>query len=93
MDNFVVNGNNKIKMKWIIDNKPTNVVISYFMGPDYDIRSLLDALKVVNSNAKNTIMVENNPVFPDKDKFLQVLPVIMKPYSNPKSIQIQNMNF
>ena len=84
--------NNKIKMKWIVDNKPTNVVISYYMGPDYDIRSLLDALKVVNSNAKNTIMVENNPVFPDKDKFLQVLPVIMKPYSNPKSIQIQNMN-
>jgi len=76
--------NNERKMTWIIENKPTNVVISYFMGPDYEVRSLLESLNSVKSNVNNVIVVENNPVFPDKDRFLQLLPKIMKPYSNPK---------
>lgn len=83
--------NNEIKMKWILDNKPTNVIISYFMGPDHDVKSLLESINIVKSNVESVILIENNPVFPDKDKFLQLLPKIMKPYSNPKIFRQEEM--
>lgn len=84
--------NNINKMEWIAKNKPDNVIVSYFMVPGLDVQSLLDSLNEVGAQAKNVILIENNPVFPDKDKFLQPLPVVMKPYSNPKSFRLQDMN-
>ena len=78
--------NNMDKMDWITKNNPDNLIISYFGLPD------LDSLNKVAAQVKNVILIENNPVFPDKDKFLQQLPVVMKSYSNPKSFRQQDMN-
>lgn len=78
--------NNIMKMDWIAKNKPNNVIVSYFGIPD------LDALKEVAAQVNNVILIEDNPVFPDKDEFLQQFPIVMKPYSNPKSFRLQDMN-
>ena len=84
--------NNIKKMEWIALNKPDNIIVSYYMVNGYDAQSLLDSLSDLGMNVKNVIFIENNPVFPDKDKFLQLLPVVMKPYPNPKSFRLQDMN-
>jgi len=61
------------------------------MNQDYDLKSLLEALDKVKLNVKNVILIENNPVFPDEDSFLQLLPKLMPPYSNPVMLRQEEM--
>lgn len=61
------------------------------MNQDYDLKSLLESLDKVKLNVKNVILIKNNPVFPDEDSFLQLLPKLMPPYSNPVMLRQEEM--
>jgi hypothetical protein len=53
---------------------------------------LLEALLEIKPFAGRVVLIENNPVFPDKGKFGERLPLIVKPYTPPKFFAINEMN-
>lgn len=84
--------NNNKKLKWVAEHNPEYLIISYFYQIDYNSLGLLDGVNSLAQNVKRVIFIENTPIFPDKSKFLQPLPKIMKPYSNPKSFKFNEMD-
>ena len=80
------------KKKWIIENRPEAIIVSYYMGPSYDQKLLLQALVEIRPYTSQILLIENNPIFPDGDKFNQQLPIIMKHYKAPRSFFLGEMD-
>jgi peptidoglycan/LPS O-acetylase OafA/YrhL len=83
---------NLIKMEWIAQNTPEVVIVSNYLGNYSDIELIYRAILKIKSTGVKVVLIENNPVFPDKGKFGERLPVILKPYTPPKSFPLSEMN-
>jgi peptidoglycan/LPS O-acetylase OafA/YrhL len=83
---------NSEKKKWIIKNRPEAIIVSYYMGAKYDQKLLLRALLDIRPYTSQILLIENNPIFPDGDKFNQQLPIIMRHYSAPRSFILSEMD-
>jgi peptidoglycan/LPS O-acetylase OafA/YrhL len=83
---------NLIKKKWIVQNSPEIIIVSYNFSNFFNVSLLLDALIDIKPYTSKVVLIENNPVFPDKGKFGERLPLIVKPYTPPKFFPIIEMN-
>jgi peptidoglycan/LPS O-acetylase OafA/YrhL len=83
---------NLIKKKWIVQNLPEVIIVSYNLGDRHNVSLLLEALLEIKPFAGRVVLIENNPIFPDKGKFGERLPLIVKPYTPPKFFAINEMN-
>jgi peptidoglycan/LPS O-acetylase OafA/YrhL len=83
---------NSEKKKWIIKNRPEAIIVSYYMGTKYDQKLLLQALLEIRPYTSQILLIENNPIFPDGDRFNQQLPIIMRHYNAPRSFILSGMD-
>ena len=77
--------------KWVIRNKPNLIIVSQFIYSDSEHSELRDALKKIKLQTQSVLLVENTPVFPDGKDFMVPRPLLMKPYSPPKSFSYSSM--
>jgi len=75
--------------KWIITNKPDIVVVSEYIRSDTNINELQNALSIIKSYVPQLLLIENNPIFPGNDRFLEARPLIMPP-ANPKKFFLKS---
>ena len=71
--------------KWIHLNKPTTVIVSFSIQPDVSQPNVLNTLSKLKLISQNVLLVENNPIFPDSNTFMQSSnPITIPPYDQPK---------
>ncbi|CAN2246152.1 COG1835 Predicted acyltransferases [actinobacterium SCGC AAA044-D11] len=83
---------NKEIMSWIEENTPDLVIVSQFIYKSSTQKDLREALLKLRSTTSNILLVENNPVFPDKKDFMISRPLLMKPHIPAKSFPISKMH-
>ena len=83
---------NKQMKAWVLQNKPNTIIISQFVRSDSSQSDLRNALSTLRSIVPNILLIENNPIFPDRKDFMVPRPLIMRsPYKPPKIFSISNM--
>ena len=75
--------NNQMKT-WVLKNKPAAIIVSQYVHSDSSQSDLRNALSTLRSVVPNILLIENNPVFPDRKDFMVSRPIIMAPYKPPK---------
>ena len=65
--------------KWIITNKPDVVVVSEYVRSDTNLNQLQNALSIIKLYVPHLLLIDNNPIFPGSDRFLEARPLIMPP--------------
>ena len=83
---------NQTTKRWIIQNKPDLVVVSQYLTRDDSYFEVREALIELSEVSKEILLIANNPVFPDGDKFMISRPVLMSPYAPPKVFLVGQMN-
>lgn len=78
-----INLNNQMK-GWVSQNRPDVIIVSNFVTSEMSQNDLRSALVTLQSIVPNVLLIENNPIFPDKD-FMNSRPLLMSPYKPPKS--------
>lgn len=87
-----VNVNNEA-LDWIRANKPALVIVAEYVTANSSLSSLSSALTTL-ANATNQIaLIENNPIFPDGEKFMVLGSVFSAPYEAPKEFKLSQMDF
>ena len=81
---------NKQMKTWVLRNKPAVIIISQFVQSDSSQSDLRNTLSTLRSIAPSILLIENNPIFPDKNDFMVSRPIIMSPYKPPKQF-VQSM--
>jgi peptidoglycan/LPS O-acetylase OafA/YrhL len=81
-----IDTNNSMK-KWVEQNKPNAIIVSQFVHSDSSQNDLRDALTTLRLIVPNILLIENNPIFPDKKDFMVERPIVMPAYKPPKSFR------
>jgi hypothetical protein len=88
---------NNIKMlDWVKNNKPNAVVISNYIRADDNLKSLVYALAQIRSLNSNILLLETNPIFPDKDVFFASRPLAAQIFFDvvySKEFPVEDMNY
>lgn len=71
-------------ISWIKTNKIDSLIVSQYVYADSTEKHLKNALLTIRSIVPSVLLVENNPVFPDKKDFMVQRPLVMPPYNPPK---------
>jgi peptidoglycan/LPS O-acetylase OafA/YrhL len=83
---------NNLEMKeWILREKPDAIVISQFIRSSSPQKVLRSALLSLRNAVPNVLLIENRPIFPDKDKFMVARPLFMSSYAPPKQFKKSQM--
>ena len=82
--------NNEIR-KWVEIYSPTTIIISQYVQSNSSQEELRKSLLSLKSLVPRLLLIENNPVFPDKNDFGVSRPVFMSPYDPPRSFPIREM--
>lgn len=82
---------NNLMEKWVEDNKPDAIIISWYVRSDSSQSYLKDTLTTLRSIVPNVLLIENNPIFPDGKDFMIGRPIVMPAYKPPKSFQQSRM--
>jgi len=77
---------------WIKTNKPAVVVVSQFIFRDSSQSDLRNALTTLHLAVPNLLLIENNPVFPDRKDFMVQRALILSPYKPAESFKQSNMD-
>ena len=77
---------------WIKVNKPVAVVVSQFIYRDSNQINLRHALSALHLIVPNILLIENNPVFPDKKDFMVQRALVLSPYKPAESFKQSNMD-
>ena len=83
--------NNQMK-SWVLRNKPGVIIVSQYVYSDSSQSDLRNALSTLRLIVPNVLLIENNPVFPDRKDFMVSRPIIMAPYKPPKQFSQMMMN-
>jgi peptidoglycan/LPS O-acetylase OafA/YrhL len=88
---------NNIKMlDWVRTNRPNAVIISNYVRTDDNLKSLVDALDELRSLNSNVLLLETNPIFPDKDLFFASRPLATQVFFDvvyAKEFPVEEMNY
>jgi peptidoglycan/LPS O-acetylase OafA/YrhL len=84
---------NSLMKKWVEENKPYAIIVSQFVRSDLSQNELKDALSTLRSIVPNILLIENNPIFPDRKDFMLKRPLVMSPYEAPKKFKHSMMEF
>jgi len=71
-------------LSWVEENKPVAIIVSQFVQSDSSQSELRNAISKLHLIVPNVLLIENNPIFPDRKYFMSRLPLIMSPYKPPK---------
>lgn len=82
-DNCIDN-NNSMK-KWVEENRPYAIIVSQLVRSNSSQKDLRDAVSTLRSIVPNILLIENNPIFPDKKNYMIGRPIVMPAYKPPKS--------
>ena len=74
-------------LEWVVDNKPSAIIVSQFVYSKSNQNDLRDGLFRLHSIVPNIVLVENNPIFPDERDFMVDRPIVMPVYKPPKRFQ------
>jgi peptidoglycan/LPS O-acetylase OafA/YrhL len=86
-----IDRNSSLK-KWITNNRPTVVIVSQYLTTNNDLSEIKDALLQLKNLVPNLLIIENTPVFPATDGFMQSRPLIMPPAKPRKIVLKSEMN-
>jgi hypothetical protein len=79
---------NNLEMKeWVLENMPDAIVVSQFIQNNSPQKELRSALLSLRNAVPSVLLIQNNPIFPDKDKFMVARPIIVSPYVPPKQFK------
>jgi hypothetical protein len=84
---------NRAILKWVKRNKLDAIVVSEFPRFDSSQADLRNGLSTLQAIVPKIVLIENNPVFPDLNKFMVSRPLIMPPYNAPKSFPQSSMQY
>ena len=76
---------------WIQVNKPDLIIISQYVRSELsqgEIRSGISTLKAI---IPDILLIENTPVFPDKEDFMVPRTILMSQYKPPKTFKLSEM--
>jgi len=82
---------NRQMKKWVLENRPNAIIVSQFVQSKSSQIGLMEALTSLRAIVPNILLVENSPVFPDGKDFMFSRPLIMSPYSPPKTFAEDEM--
>ena len=83
--------NNSMK-KWVKENKPDTIIVSQFVRSDSSQNDLRNALSTLQSIVPNMLLIENNPIFPDRENFMVRRPLVMSPDKPLKEFSQSSMD-
>ena len=69
--------------KWVDSNSPNLIVVSQYVHSDSNLLELKSALIKLKLIVPYLLVIDNNPIFPGEDRFLEARPLIMPP-AKPK---------
>jgi hypothetical protein len=84
--------NNDVMKKWVLKNKPDAIIVSEYILKEFSQAEFKNALTILHSLVPNILLIENNPVFPDRKDFMVERPLVMSPYKPPKFFKRSEMN-
>ena len=71
--------------KWVEENNPFAIIVSQFVRSDSSQDDLRNALSTLRLVVPKLLLIENNPIFPDKKDFMIDRPIVMPVYDPPKT--------
>jgi peptidoglycan/LPS O-acetylase OafA/YrhL len=83
--------NNREMKKWVLKNVPNAIVVSQFVQTNSPQEELRSALLSLRNAVPNVLLIQNSPIFPDKDEFMVARPLLMSPYAPPKQFKKSRM--
>ena len=83
---------NERVLTWAKSNNPELILLSQYVYIDTPQSELREGLTRFHSLGSKVVLVENNPIFPDRFEYMVQRPLILPPYSAPKSFPIHSMN-
>jgi hypothetical protein len=78
-------------LSWAQKQKPSVIIVSQFVKDDSSQIDLRNALATLRLMTPNVLLIENTPVFPDKNRFMVRLPLLFPRYHPPKSFPQSKM--
>ena len=82
---------NKQMKKWVLVNRPDAIIVSQFVQSRSSQIDLMNALTSLHKIVPNLLLIENSPVFPDGKDFMFSRPLLLSPYSPPKTFEKGSM--
>jgi hypothetical protein len=83
--------NNQL-FNWISLNKPDLIIVSQYVHKNDNLINFKLALKKILLVSSNVLLVENNPVFPDKSDYMIGRPILANVYAPPKQFSKDMMD-
>lgn len=83
---------NKRIFEWAKINRPKVTIVSQYVYSDIPQSDLRDALNQLYSLGGKVLLIQNNPIFPDKYQYMVQRPLTFKPYVPPKYFLETSMN-
>jgi peptidoglycan/LPS O-acetylase OafA/YrhL len=74
----------------IAERKPNAILVSQAISNDWDIKPVLDAILRLKAYSPHVSVLGSTPVFPDPNRFMKSMPILVPPYVPPKEF---NLNF
>ena len=71
--------------------QPDAVIVSQFVHSYSNLQELKSALTKIKRVKSNLLLIGNNPIFPDKDKYMSQGLLFGKKYNPPKSFKVSKM--
>jgi peptidoglycan/LPS O-acetylase OafA/YrhL len=78
--------------RYIAKLKPDAILISQSISVNYDLRPLKEAIVKLKSYSGNVAIVGDTPVFPDSDRFMRPMPIVISPYKAPQKFDFSSMD-
>ena len=76
---------NRRTVEWVLRNTPNVIIVSQSINSESNLSDLENALSTLHSIVPNILLIENTPIFPDGQDFMEPRPLFMSPYEPPKS--------
>ena len=83
---------NKEIYSWVEGNDPDLIIVSQYVHDETNLIDLQNALKLLHKISPHILLIENNPIFPDVDKFMVSRPLILAAYDPPTRFPKVKMN-
>ncbi len=79
-------------VEWAMRNKPNAIIVSQYIHKDSSQTALSQSLHRLRKITPNVLLIENNPIFPDKDYYMVSRPIILNAYVPPKKFKMSQMD-
>ena len=76
----------------IAELKPSAILVSQAISNDLDLKPVLDAILRLKAYAPNVSVLGSTPVFPDPNRFMKSMPILVSPYVPPKEFNLNLMD-